>query len=111
MWFSVYEIAKAHCLDPKQFTKFATENCMRYGVELHAWGEIVVDAADMPTLLNDFRTQCPAYANMPPDGDGDPECEWHPLDVFKVDGAGKRIWSQSNPKWKPAPPVEKRRLP
>lgn len=35
---------------------------MRYRVELHAWGEIVVDAADMHALLNDFRMQ---PQNMP----------------------------------------------
>ena len=111
MWFSVYEVAKARCLDPEQFTAFATKNNSRYGVELHAWGEIVVDASELATLLDDFRAQFPESANVPADGEEDPSCDWQPLDFFKVDAQGKRIWSEGNPKWTPPPPVVKRRLP
>lgn len=111
MWFSIYEVAKARCFDPEQFTKFATEHSAKYGVELHAWGEIVVDVCEADELCNDFRARFPEYAGMLPDGEADPECEWHPLDIFRVDREGKRVWSEGNPKWKPAPPVVKRRLP
>lgn len=111
MWFSAYEVAKANCLDPKALIGFATKNDQRYGVELHAWGEIVIDALEVGVLLNDFRTQCPDSCNMPTDGASDPNCEWNPPDFFQLNWKGERVWSEGNPKWKEEPPVVKRRLP
>lgn len=111
MWFSVYEVAKAHRVDAGRFTKFATDHMTRYGVELHAWSEIVVDAAEVGALLEAFRAQFPEHCSVPPDGEDDPACLWHPLDFFMVDQTGERIWSKGNPKWKEDTPVPRRRLP
>lgn len=111
MWFSVYEVAKARCLDPAKFTEFATGHMDRYGVELHAWGEIVVDVCEADALVAAFQTRFPEYSGMAPEGVDDPGCAWKPLDFFRVDRQGERVWSHGNPKWKEEPPVVKRRLP
>lgn len=111
MWFSVFEVAKAHCLAPQKLSEFAKTHANKYAVELHAWGELVIDVLKMGVLLKDFQTNFPEYSNMPPDGEGDPDCDWHPLDFFIVDSTGNRVWSKDNPKWREEPPVVKRRLP
>jgi len=111
MYFSVYEVAKSSRLEPKKFTEFALANDMKYGVELHAWGEIVVDSFRMDDLVKDFSRQFEEHCNMPSSEDDDADCPWRPLDVFRVDREGKRIWSRDNPKWKEEPPVVRRRLP
>ncbi|QNA90447.1 hypothetical protein G4G28_21635 [Massilia sp. Dwa41.01b] len=109
MYFSVYEVAKANRLDPRELIEFAMANMQEYHVEPHAWGELVVEIEGMNELVRDFSAQFPQHCNLPPDGEDDPHCEWNPLDRFMVDREGKRVWSEGNPKWVKPPP--KRRLP
>jgi hypothetical protein len=111
MWYSVYEVSKASCMDPKKLMSFATDNSERYGVTLHKCGELVVDAFQMADLKSDFSAQFPEHCDKPPEGQDDPACEWHPLDFYKTSWHGNRIWSEGNPKWRPVPKPPRPRLP